>query len=71
MFMGSLFIWGNRSLIGLLKNNVAGLGNPASMGVDHTCNKTRFRSLLVSRHFVIVCYDVYAYFHMAIALVVM
>ena len=36
MFMGSLFIWGNRPLNGLLNCSVAGLGNHVSMGVDLT-----------------------------------
>ena len=50
--MGSLFIWGNSALIGLLNESVAGPGNPASIGVDFICNKTRLMLLLLLlKHF--------------------
>ena len=43
-FIGSLFTWGNRALIGLLNKNVAGLGSPATIGVDLICNKAKLTS---------------------------
>ena len=50
----SLFIWGNRPLIGMLNNSMAGVGSPVHMGADLIYNRARFTLLLVSRHFVIV-----------------
>ena len=44
--MGSLLIWGNRALIGLLNRSVAGLGSPVWMGINLICNKARLASLL-------------------------
>ena len=38
-------------LIVLLNNSLAGLHKPEPMSVDLMCNRTRFISLLVSRHF--------------------
>ena len=43
--------WGKRPYIGLLNSIVAGLGSPASTGVDHICDKARFISWLVSMNF--------------------
>ena len=54
--VGSLFIWGRMPLIVLLNNSVAGLHKPELMGVDLICNRAGFISLLVSRHFLIVCF---------------
>ena len=54
IFIGSLFIWGNKPFIGILNNNVAGLGNPAPMSIDLIYNIARFKSLLVSGNFLIV-----------------
>ena len=41
--MGSLFIWGNRALIGLLNKNVEGLGSPVQIGVALICKKAKKR----------------------------
>ena len=43
-FIGSLFIYGNRALIGLLNISVAGLGNPVPNGIVLIYNKTRLMS---------------------------
>ena len=54
--IGALFILGNKPLIGPLKSIVAWLSIPGPISVDCICNKARFRSWLVSKHFFIVCF---------------
>ena len=51
MLLGSLFIWGDRTYIGLLNKSVTGPGNSAPIGVTIICNKVRLMSLLLSKHF--------------------
>ena len=69
-FIGSLFIRDSRPLIGLLNSILAGLGSPAPMGDEHICRTARLTSRLPWRHFNYAFYKPYAYYHLAIALVV-
>ena len=69
--MGFLLIWGNRPLLSLSNKDVAGLVSPQPLGVNLICDRSRFRSLLVSRNILIVhFFKFYACFYVAIALVV-
>ena len=52
---GSSLIWGSRALIDLLTWSVAGLGNPTPVGIDLTCNNARLTSLLLPKHYFMVC----------------
>ena len=70
MLMGSLFIWGNRALIGQLDKSVAGLGNSVLIDIDLVCSKARFMLLLLlSKDFDGMLQKLYACFHLPIALV--
>ena len=62
---------GNRPLIGLLNNNMAGMDRPAPMGVDLICNRVRCTSSFVSsQNCDCAFYKFYACLNLAIAMLV-